>query len=62
MKKNLCQTNPFLRDSLKREAMIARNAYESSVFEGAKGLKKPDGYATNKASRMASRKKSDRAE
>lgn len=38
MKKSLVETNPYLRDPEKRAAMLARSVYESSVFEGARGV------------------------
>lgn len=57
MKNNLCQTNPYLRDPKKLREMLVRNTYESSVFEGARGLKRSSYYLL-KAESMASRKKS----
>lgn len=36
---SLLQTNPYLRSTTARDAMLVRNAVESSVFEGARGLK-----------------------
>lgn len=63
MKKSLCQTNPYLRDPQKREAMLAWNAYESAVLEGAQGLKPEIIQRINiKAASSASRKKSVKAE
>lgn len=32
---SLSETNPYLRDPKKFEQMVARNTYDSSVFEGA---------------------------
>ena len=41
MKKSLIDTNPYLKDPARRLRILTRNAWESSVFEGAK-LPKPD--------------------
>lgn len=38
---SLIESNPYLRDAVKRRRMIEQNVYESSVFEGATGLTKP---------------------
>ncbi len=38
---SLIETNKYLRDSVLRERMLRKSAYDSSVFEGAKGLPKP---------------------
>lgn len=40
MKKFLIDTNPYLKDPAQRLRILTRNAWESSVFEGAK-LPKP---------------------
>jgi hypothetical protein len=37
----LIKTNRYLRDPQIRRRMIAENVYDSSVFEGAIGLPKP---------------------
>jgi len=37
----LIEANPYLRDRLQRRKIFAFLAYESSVFEGAQGLKRP---------------------
>lgn len=39
--KPLSETNPFIRDPETRRRRIARSVYESSVFEGARGLAMP---------------------
>jgi hypothetical protein len=56
-------TNPYLRDPKTRQRMIERSARESSIFEGARGLKpvvdvqkivrKPRSRASTKKSRKA---------
>ena len=38
---SLIETNPYLRDPKRRAQMIAQDVYDSSVFEGATGLPKP---------------------
>ena len=59
---SLAETNAYLRDPEERHRMLEEDARQSSVFEGAHGLKpilyspKPD-----KRRAMASRKKSDKA-
>lgn len=35
----LTQTNPYLRRPSVRNRMLRRNAVESSIFEGARGLR-----------------------
>ncbi|MDQ2688524.1 MAG: hypothetical protein M3Y28_11735 [Armatimonadota bacterium] len=39
--KPLSETNPYLRDPEARRRMLEENAYQSSVFEGARGLQRP---------------------
>lgn len=39
--KLLSETNPFIRDPETRRRRIARSVYESSVFEGVRGLITP---------------------
>lgn len=39
---SLLQTNVYLRNPRKRRAMLQRNALDSSVIEGARGLKVPN--------------------
>lgn len=39
--KPLIETHPLLRDPELRRAILEWNAYDSSVFEGARGLPKP---------------------
>ncbi len=39
--KPLIETNPYLRDPEQRRRMLEENAYASSVFEGARGLPRP---------------------
>lgn len=38
MKRTLTQTNPYPKDASERRESILRSAYDSSVFEGARGL------------------------
>ena len=38
--KTLVETNQYLRDENRRRRMIAENVFDSSVFEGASGLRK----------------------
>jgi hypothetical protein len=38
----LIETNPYLRDPKKRMEMLIEDAYQSSIFEGAEGLVRPD--------------------
>lgn len=40
--KSLAETNPYVRDPETRRRLIARNARQSSVFEGARGLPAAD--------------------
>jgi len=42
MTKTLAQTNPFIKDREARLRAVARNAYDSSLFEGARRLRVPD--------------------
>lgn len=57
MKKSLIESNPYLRDPVQRERMLVRNAYGSSLFEGAK-LAKPKSQPTaSKPHSKASTKK-----
>jgi hypothetical protein len=51
----LIKTNRYLRDPQTRRRMIAENVYDSSVFEGAIGLPKPQ-LSTSRR-KMASAKK-----
>ena len=52
---SLAETNPYLRDPEKRRLMLADNAWQSSVFEGARGLPRPD-QGQPKASRRSRRR------
>ena len=51
----LIATNPYLRNARRRRRWLAENARESSAFEGAKGLPKPQKASSRRS--MASRKK-----
>jgi len=52
---SLIKTNRYLRDPQTRRRLIAENAYDSSVFEGAIGLPKPQASASCRR-KMASTK------
>jgi hypothetical protein len=52
----LIKTNRYLRDPQTRQRMIAENVYDSSVFEGAIGLPKPQ-PSNSRRRKMASPKK-----
>ena len=52
---SLIQTNPYLKDAKFRKQRFSENAYDSSIVEGAKGLKNP--YATAKPRCKTSTKK-----
>jgi hypothetical protein len=51
--KPLIETHPLLRDPELRRAILEWNVYDSSVFEGARGLPKP----TSKRPRLRPRSK-----
>jgi hypothetical protein len=36
---SLAETNPYIRDPERRRRLLEENALDSSVFEGARGLK-----------------------
>lgn len=56
--KPLIETNPYLRDPEQRRRRIARSVYESSMFEGARGLILPqDQTSASKPRSNASAKK-----
>ena len=52
----LVHTNRYLRNPQTRRRMIAENVYDSSIFEGAVGLPKPQSSGSRRR-RMASSKK-----
>lgn len=52
---SLIKTNHYLRDPQTRRRMIAENVYDSSVYEGAIGLPKPQPSASRR--KMAAAKK-----
>ncbi len=39
---SLAESNPYLSDPERRRRLLAVNAWQSSVFEGARGLPRPD--------------------
>ena len=39
---SLAETNSYLRDPERRRRMLTDNAWQSSVFEGARDLPRPD--------------------
>ena len=59
---SLAETNPYLRDPKTRRRLLEEDALDSSVFEGARGLKaRPPQIKSHKRRSMASRKKSAKA-
>jgi hypothetical protein len=59
---SLAETNPYLRDPEARRRMLEEDALDSSVFEGARGLKPRSSYTGPRKRRsIASRKKSAKA-
>jgi len=52
---SLAETNPCLRDPERRRRMLTDNAWQSSVFEGARGLPCPDS-GQRKGSRRSQRR------
>lgn len=57
----LAKTNLYIRDPEERRRRIEDAAYESSVFEGATGLRRPK-HQPFKARSIASRKKRARGD
>jgi hypothetical protein len=49
MNKTLAQTNPFIKDRQARVRAVLRNAYDSSLFEGARRLRIPDSLRSEAA-------------
>ncbi|GEM_PF-1990061 len=60
--KPLSATNPYLINPALREAMVSHHIYESSVYEGARGLVKPVVVRNLKLRSKASTKKSVKSE
>ncbi len=59
----LSETNPYLRDPEERRRLLEENAYQSSVFEGAQGLPRPETPPSSRARRSkVSTKKSVKSE
>ena len=55
----LIHSNKYLRDPVKRRRMLEQSAYESSVLEGARGLKRRGQSSTpSKRRKTASTKRS----
>jgi hypothetical protein len=54
---SLAETNPYLRDPEARRRLLADNAWQSSVFEGARALPRPDAGRRKASSR--SRRRTD---
>jgi hypothetical protein len=55
---SLLETNPYLRDPETRRLMLEEDAYQSSVYEGARGLPRPaQSFTASKRRSMAARKK-----
>lgn len=58
----LAEQNPYLRDPEARRRMLEEDARQSSIFEGARGLKSPVAQSEeDKRRSMVSRKKSVKA-
>jgi hypothetical protein len=59
---SLAETNPYIRDPETRRRLLEEDALDSSVFEGARGLK-PSSAQTEPGKRrsIASRRKSVKA-
>lgn len=49
---SLLETNPYLRDPEIRRLMLERNAYESSIASGARGLTAPASSAVPRKRRV----------
>ncbi len=59
---SLAETNPYLRDPEQRRRVLEEDARQSSIFEGARGLKPPASQPEpDKRRSTASRKKSVKA-
>jgi hypothetical protein len=55
---SLAETNPYIRDPEMRRRLLEEDALDSSVFEGARGLKPSSAHPeTDKRRSIASRKK-----
>ena len=59
---SLAETNPYIRDPEMRRRLLEEDALDSSVFEGARGLKPSSAQnPPDKRRSMASRKRSAKA-
>lgn len=59
---SLAETNPYMRDPEMRRRLLEEDALDSSVFEGARGLKPSSSHKESRKRRsMASRKKPAKA-
>ncbi|MCC6581056.1 MAG: hypothetical protein IT440_11505 [Phycisphaeraceae bacterium] len=54
----LTQSNPYLRDPEAVRRMLERNALDSSMFEGARGLKQSAAQLQPEAPRPSDRRRS----
>lgn len=54
MKKTLAATNVYISSKTVRMRLLANNVYESSVVEGARGLRRPGNSAARRVVRKAS--------
>ena len=57
----LIESNPYLRDAEVRQRMIIEDAFQSSIFEGAQGIKRHGAPVQTKRRVIASAKKADKA-
>jgi hypothetical protein len=55
--KSLLKSNPYLADPARRKAMLRNNAWQSSVFEGARGIPAQSLCPSRKRRSRASAKK-----
>lgn len=53
----LIKTNRYLRNPQTRRRMITENVYDSSVFEGAIGLPKPQPFGSHRRKVASSKKR-----
>jgi hypothetical protein len=53
---SLIETNPYLRDPELRKRMLMYDTYQSSVFEGARGIPRPAQPVSRKRRTSASAK------
>lgn len=55
--KSLLESNPYLADPEYRRTMVRSNAWQSSIFEGARGLPaQPTGRSRKRRSKASTKK------